>query len=87
MSDVGDLEPLSKLLDLLRTKGVMKFQGANYQVEFAPFVDASPVPAEKVLPQQDADNCKCGHALYAHVNGLCAMGCDVEKCAPKEGES
>ena len=87
------LTELSALLDLLRAKGVTRFEGAlvlpedpttRIVVDFGP-LDAPAKPDEKDdSPITDVETCRCGHALYAHINGLCGEGCDVTLCAPPE---
>ena len=89
------LTELEKLLDLLRSKGVTHmhlepFDGKGFcgasilDVTIGP-LDPPARPAEKDDPPViDTETCRCGHALYAHINGLCGDGCDIMLCAPPE---
>jgi len=82
---------LESLLKVLRAHGVTAYEGplwgdarspaeAVVKVSLGPPVET----AQPEAPSVDPDVCKCGHAAFAHVNGLCTVGCDVEKCAPAE---
>jgi len=81
MSD--DLSELTHLLKVLRAHGVTSYTGGLWggiTVTLGPMPDNT----KPDKPGVDPDLCKCGHAAFAHVNGLCTAGCDVEKCAPEE---
>ena len=89
------LAELSALLDLLRSWGVTQYEGPFIEDPASPAqclvkltlgpLDAPAKPDEKDdSPITDVETCRCGHALYAHINGLCGEGCDVTLCAPPE---
>ncbi len=88
------LTELAALLDLLSAKGVTHYVGPLTANALSPTVNlylrpttpvaAGVVTAEKEDDEPDADLCRCGHALYTHINGLCGDGCDVERCVPPE---
>lgn len=91
------LTELSALLDLLKAKGVTHYEGPGnnsswmVRVDFGPAAAApSPVLPDKPTTKDDEkdeapdDVCRCGHDHAQHTNGLCLVGCDVEKCAPEE---
>lgn len=76
------LREVSDLADMLRAKGVTNFEGGGIKLEFGAPVDTT--PHKEAAPAVDLDLCKCGHASYQHVNGLCIVGCTVETCAGPE---
>lgn len=87
MKDVGpDLVPLSKFLDLLRAKGVKVFEGAPWSGAIFVKVELGSIEPEEMKsgPTVDPEACRCGHPHFAHVNGLCTAGCEIEQCAPPE---
>lgn len=82
-----DLSALGALCDVLRSKGVRLYQAHgvlgsgidDLRLELEP---VAPGPPDAAKPEADPDVCRCLHPHFAHVNGLCTMGCDVEACAP-----
>lgn len=70
------------LVDQLRARGVRRYRTSELELELG--ATESPSPPEMKPNAVPPDACKCGHPEYAHVNGLCVHGCDVEKCAPEE---
>ncbi len=81
------LTELSALLDLLKAKGVAKYDGwcpldggqrDRVVVTFAP--TAPPPDTSREEPSKPQDECKCGHALAEHQDGLCMHACEEEKC-------
>lgn len=75
----AEIEVVSKLVDLCRLKGVRNLEVAGCKIELEP---AQPKP-EAQKPTTDPDMCRCGHAEFAHTNGLCVHGCESEKCEDK----
>lgn len=73
-----------RLVDEMRSRGVLRFTIGDVSAEFAP-VEPKHVPMAKPI---DPDLCRCGHSLNnEHNNGLCIAhggGCDPVKCAPAE---
>ena len=78
----GELDALLSLVDSLRARGVRRYKAGDIELELGPL--EAPPPPDAKPGETPPDACKCGHAEYAHVNGLCVHGCDVEKCAPEE---
>lgn len=76
------LAELESLCVVLRAQGVRVYQAGDVRLELEPHGTPEPTKTEA----QDPDVCRCGHPTYAHVNGLCTMGCDVELCAPPAEE-
>lgn len=76
------LSELEALCVVLRAQGVRVYQSGDVRLELEPHGTPEPTKPET----QDPDVCRCGHPTYAHVNGLCTMGCDVELCAPPAEE-
>lgn len=64
----------------------------NFRVDFeppAPMVQVAPESQTKTLdlmPKEESNNCKCGHSVSEHTDGLCLRGCDPENCLPPEGK-
>ena len=81
------LTELAALLDLLKAKGVTRFEGCYgeksrlVKLEMSAPIDKAPPDAR---PGVDPDLCRCGHSNAEHTNGLCLAGCDAESCAPPE---
>lgn len=77
-----EMATIAKLCDMLRSKGVAIFEGAGVKIEFGALesdvIDAHPGKTA------DVDMCRCGHPLYAHMNGGCIEGCEPEKCIDPE---
>ena len=70
---------LSRDLDMLRAKGVQRYDDGKLKLEF--FAEQSkPGPLERA---KDADKCACGHASHEHGGGMCLLGCDPLKCSPE----
>lgn len=78
---------LSQLLDLLRLKGVLTYEGPTtdgtdsvVKVTLGLSVDniEDAKPGTVLAP----DACRCGHPMFAHMNGACIQGCTLEQCAP-----
>lgn len=74
------LPELEALCVLLRRHDVRVYQAGDVRLELDPRHAAPEAPQQQDTPEM----CRCGHAAYAHVNGLCSHGCDVEECAPPE---
>ena len=68
------------LVDAMKARGVRTFSAHGVSVEFGPAEVALKSDGARV----DADACACGHDYAAHSPMGCTMGCDLEKCAPKE---
>ena len=76
---------LELLLKTLRAHGVTSYEGFDEgQPTIKLTLGPAPDTSKPEKPGVDPDLCKCGHAAFAHVNGLCTAGCEVEKCAPEE---
>ena len=84
---------IEKLLPELQKYGVTLFeiQGLKLTLGPAPVQPAAPMSPSEVLRlraelEKDAaaDRCACGHAVFQHTNGLCVVGCSVDKCLPDD---
>jgi hypothetical protein len=75
-----ELERLAALLSILRAHGVRIYHDDEVRLE----LDPQSTPESTRSTAAESDTCACGHGHYAHVNGLCTMGCSVEVCAPEE---
>lgn len=85
----AELETVGKLCDVLRSKGVASWKGADCEIVLGdlPVPDVKQKVAEfRSHVEQAADSCPCGHAAYEHQSGLCLRGCDVEACQEKEAK-
>lgn len=80
MREGGGMTPdeVRKYAETCRTAGVRVLDISGViRLEMEPRQAEEP-RSSKAIPA--ADVCKCGHAEHAHMNGLCVLGCDVEKC-------
>ncbi len=78
---IDSQEALSKLIDVMRSKGVAVFEVDGIKVEFGPLDSKAPAES-KAIPDPELCACKCPN--YAHTNGYCINGCAPEKCAGPE---
>lgn len=79
---IDSLADISRLLDLLKSKGVRAFSGLGIDVDLsAP--DAGEPTRMVTLDESKPPECPCGHAVWEHVNGLCSTCADPSKCAAK----
>jgi len=81
------LTELAALLDLLKDKGVTRFEGCYGEKSRLVKLEMLPPPDKAPREERagaDPDVCRCGHSLAEHNAGLCLAGCEVEKCAPPE---
>jgi len=72
---IPDLETLSRLLDLLREKGVKSFRCAEIELELG-------TSADSTKPQDQKPECPCGHPLLEHSLDGCKRGCAIYSCEP-----
>lgn len=78
-----DVSQALSLVDEMKRRGVRRFEVPGVvSAEFEPPREAPLKPDAK---RADPEQCACGHAMHAHVNGLCtANDCGPEKCIPRE---
>lgn len=83
-----ELAEAGNLIDLLRSKGVKRFEGGGFIIELG---DAPNGGAAETTPRKPPPSpfplCTCGHALHAHVDGLCTEACEPERCVEKAPEA
>jgi hypothetical protein len=78
------LTDLAALLDLLKAKGVTRFEGCYGEKARLVKLDLSP-PADVVKDEKsepDPERCACGHPMTEHQGGGCLRGCDDKECNP-----
>lgn len=69
---------------MLRAKGVKHFEldhQGGVKMELGVADEKLPAMSAK---EADPEQCRCGHPVWAHTNGLCVHSCDVETCAGPE---
>lgn len=80
-----EIETIGRLADMCRRHGVKSIDVGGCKMELLPKEDTS-APAAKAT---DSELCRCGHPMYAHMNGLCTVsgGCDPSKCIDEEARA
>lgn len=81
-----EIATIGRICDLLRAKGITAFEGGGIKLQFGS-VEA-PVDSGPEAKPDDPEVCRCGHPMYAHTNGGCLEGCELEQCVdPKKAEA
>lgn len=78
----AEIATIEKCIVLLRRYGVKSMDCGGLKLEMGPPIDDS-APAKS--PAVDIEQCRCGHGEHQHMNGLCVMGCEPEKCLRPDG--
>jgi hypothetical protein len=78
-----ELAMLGKICDVLHSKRVTRFSGAGIEIELS-LADDFEANSKATEVPVNPDICRCGHPLYAHMNGGCIEGCEPDKCLSEE---
>lgn len=80
---------LGAICDMLRSKGVVCFDGAGIKLQFAPLVgDGKAVdPIADLSKALAPELCACGCPEFVHGPGGCLRGCADSRCNPEEKEA
>ncbi len=86
----AEIATIGKLADLCRSKGIRLIDlpgSVRLELDEVWRPSGEKMSIAQALKAPEADECKCGHPLHAHMGGLCVLGCEVEKCEPPGKEA